>query len=685
MIEPSTNIHFDFILIGAGGAGMNIIYRLLKEGVLENKRLLILDPQEKSHNDRTWCFWARPDEAIPNDFGSVISKSWTHCALDDQLQPLNPYKYYHIRGIDFYNFIKEKIDRHDNISWLYKEASEVIANAGKLSLQADGQQFTANYIFDSRLKADQIEKLAGGKTIWQTFYGWRVKLSECLLNSEAFTMMDFNIPQMDSTQFIYMLPFDEDDMLIEVTRFDRNKMTQKEAELILSQRMSEFKVNYEIIEIEKGQIPMTLSLDPLVSSHSYECRHIPIGTAAGNVKSTTGYAFKSMFEHANQVVSAIVTDSKIPTPKRDQRYTFYDRLLLTILWHMPLWGKPIFTSLLSKVSTARVIKFLDEDTSVIEDIPILWSLPFRPFFKSLYINYIPSYFHSSRTFPIEVITVLLTIVLALFYQLSNQPPMWFGVTILSLGLLYPGIPHGACDHFAGGVKQMNIVNMAIFTVRYLLIMALILALWLISPSAGLLLFLLYSAWHFGETDVSNWASYHPATSWLYGSALLVFLLLSHPQDTIFYLDAFGVTGVESFILTYDTLLVFISLSALIVTGLLLPKRSRWSWGFTMVVVLGGVFMPLIPAFALYFIGLHSFRGWYHLKEGLNISSFNLFKKSMPFSFGAYAIFIILFLMSKTYNLDIEGYIPWVFIFIASISAPHIFLMHSFYKRQRKTQ
>ena len=61
-------------------------------------------------------------------------------------------------------------------------------------------------------------------------------------------------------------------------------------------------------------------------------------------------------------------------------------------------------------------------------------------------------------------------------------------------------------------------------------MALVVLLWLVSPIAGLVFFLIYSAWHFGETDLIEWQRSNAGLSFLWGTLLLGIVLLSHIEE-----------------------------------------------------------------------------------------------------------------------------------------------------------
>jgi lycopene beta-cyclase len=48
--------HYNYIIAGAGAAGLSLFMRLLQAPALQQQSVLIIDQQTKNSNDRTWCF-----------------------------------------------------------------------------------------------------------------------------------------------------------------------------------------------------------------------------------------------------------------------------------------------------------------------------------------------------------------------------------------------------------------------------------------------------------------------------------------------------------------------------------------------------------------------------------------------------------------------------------------------------
>ena len=71
MRTPSTDYDYDFIVAGAGAAGRSFVYHLLKSP-LRDSRVLLLDKEYKTADDRTWSFW----ETGEGPFEEIVHHRW---------------------------------------------------------------------------------------------------------------------------------------------------------------------------------------------------------------------------------------------------------------------------------------------------------------------------------------------------------------------------------------------------------------------------------------------------------------------------------------------------------------------------------------------------------------------------------------------------------------------------------
>ena len=113
-------------------------------------------------------------------------------------------------------------------------------------------------------------------------------------------------------------------------------------------------------------------------------RIMAIGTLAGLVKPTTGYAFQRIYADSRAIVDHLKMKGNPFYMKREKaRFAFYDHLLLYLLEQEGEQCHRIFESLFQHNSMRQVLKFLSESTSVWEDAKIFAYLPKGPFLKAL--------------------------------------------------------------------------------------------------------------------------------------------------------------------------------------------------------------------------------------------------------------------------------------------------------------
>lgn len=628
-----------------------------RSGLLAQKRVLVMEPAVKNSNDRTWCFWAQPNESIVRELGALMPGGWEHARTAQGPQSLAPYRYYHLRSADFYQHVRALLAACPQVDWLQAEVQSVVELPSHCQLQTTAGPFQALQVFDSRVPAGALNP----NGLWQSFFGLRIRLSAPKFDPNCMELMNFEIDQQGSTQFLYVLPFNKKEALVELTRFDRQLLQDSEARVLLEDWVGQQFGGFEVLESEQGRIHMQQALNARQPHHRHGQRLIPIGTAAGAVKASTGYAFKQMWEHAEAITKSMQTNQALPTAYHRPRHAFYDGLLLEILTRDARKGKSIFTALFKKVPLPQVFRFLDEQSGLRQELPILAALPWPTFISALFRKIL-------RSDVVVLLLMLLSVLLERHLPGLNHILL---AILMGFGLLFPGIPHGAVDHLLAAKDR----NLAFFVLQYLAIMGMVVLLWWQLPTWSLLAFLGYSAWHFGQTDAKLWQQPNSGWALAYGLLMLGFVLMSHPVETQYYLSALGSpTKVPpGWALPISLGLLLLSLA--------LPKPSRGSYATTLLVLLAGTQLPLLAAFGFYFIGLHSRRGWRHLRAGLGMSNVSLFRQALPFSVAAWLLFVGLGWAAGRYNLSFEGWIPAFFVFLAAVSAPHVLMMHRFYGRK----
>lgn len=377
LISPFGGQGADYIICGAGCAGLSLAMHMIQSEKFNDKKIIVVDKHPKQSNDRTWCFWQNENGL----FQQIVSKQWNKLWFygEEFSEQLNivPYQYKMIRGIDFYEYCFNEIGKHKNFDIVFGNVENIFSDE-KTGVVIDGKTVYADYVFNSLL----LEKPKLSKDeLWllQHFKGWIIETEEDLFDESAATFMDFRIDQNFGTAFCYVLPFNSKQALIEYTLFSADLLEQEQYDNGLQSYIEKvLKISsYKILEKEFGVIPMT--------NFRFTSRHnniINIGTAGGQTKGSSGYTFNFIQKHSKAIVDALITTGKPFVQTTAQRYHFYDSVLLNVLNDRSVTGKKIFTDLFKKNPTDKVFKFLDNETSVAEELKIISSLPTLPFLKA---------------------------------------------------------------------------------------------------------------------------------------------------------------------------------------------------------------------------------------------------------------------------------------------------------------
>ena len=140
--------------------------------------------------------------------------------------------------------------------------------------------------------------------------------------------------------------------------------------------------SYIVDEKEKGAIPMTCH--PFEKNNSNKI--INIGTAGGWTKPSSGYTFKFVDKNCEKVIKFLKEKKSSKKISFKTRHWIYDLIFLHVLYTKNNLGKNLFEKMFAKNKTELVLRFLDNDTSIKEEINIASSFPKILFTKSLFQN-----------------------------------------------------------------------------------------------------------------------------------------------------------------------------------------------------------------------------------------------------------------------------------------------------------
>jgi beta-carotene 15,15'-dioxygenase len=293
------------------------------------------------------------------------------------------------------------------------------------------------------------------------------------------------------------------------------------------------------------------------------------------------------------------------------------------------------------------------------------------------------------------ISVLLGLILLTWQFFQGILPQNVQIVFFVSLILLTGIPHGALDHLiqeATDKKFNRVYNSKMFSVKYLTIMAVYALAWVWFSGLSLMIFLIISAWHFGETDLEKApknALIWSFTRLIYGFYILAFILLTHIEEVRPIVNTM-VESQKSVMVFWNFVTMNVKqilyLLGLSFTTIFIIAQSKYLINFDKIrvfrlclILLISAYLPLLPAFSLYFGGWHALCAFdnihdYLRKDYPDLTFKLVYLKSLPFTFVS-IIFLFGFLWYCHVYTQSYNPFPILFIFISLITLPHLIIAH----------
>lgn len=318
------------------------------------------------------------------------------------------------------------------------------------------------------------------------------------------------------------------------------------------------------------------------------------------------------------------------------------------------------------------------------------------------------YFLSIFALPFNIITMIRIVLLMIGFLLMIAEqhimavPVKVQFIIFLTGIILLGVPHGAADLLVAarnteGSKQS--FSRLRFFVNYLGRLFLFAVILWFFPLAGNLLFIVFAAYHFGETDLCQFNTNNFAGKvfvFSYGLMILAVILMHHFEEVKPMLGAFD-AGVEHAgfinwldayryaILSFCGILFFASTFFYFVTHRSTQSgQGQFLIQFTLIVFIL-YNLPMLLGFTFYFIVWHSLLSLRNIVQYLRrdgLFSKGIIVKQVSFysllAMGGICLFGVMGFMFTDTNIMVV----YIFLGLAVLTAPHMQIMHDMYRTIR---
>ena len=252
------------------------------------------------------------------------------------------------------------------------------------------------------------------------------------------------------------------------------------------------------------------------------------------------------------------------------------------------------------------------------------------------------------------------------------------LVILTGAVMLAGLPHGALDPLVANylMGASSFRRRSLFYLNYLLKAGIAFMFWLWQPEIMLLLFLVFSAWHFSD----DWRETLPRAYQIgVGISMVVLPIFFRPLDTALLFSYLGADWPEPMIRSVS-FLPGIFCCVIMFLAIAYTTRNR-PWASVELLSLFGLAALTSPLifFSVYFCLLHSPRHIIKVVKVLKISARKALLYAIVFTF--LAVVVALFaLASRVEIASASGLTQAVFIGLFCLTVPHMFLIHRFQRK-----
>ena len=373
--HPSTPPDYDIAILGAGLAGLSLAVRLAAPRFAK-LRVLIVEPRTGYRRDRTWSGWT----LRPHPFAAAVTGRWDHWSVASEARQATlaspGLRYESIAADAFYRLALQRIRAAPHIELLLGTHASASDGENTATVTLPDRVVRASLAFDTRPPPG-----IGRHGLTQAFLGQEIRTNRPVFDPGAATLMDFRPAQPGAAparaaHFTYVLPSSPTQALVEDTWFSPPGFQPPDHRSAIRAHMAARHGvdHYEVLFEEQGALPMDPAFQPRQGR-----RLLPLGTAGGATRPSTGYAFNAIQARCDEIV-ADLDAGRHPAPARPRpaAVRMMDRVLLHLLERRPDQAPHVFTTLFARCPPAALVRFMNDAAGPADLVAVAAAIPFLP-------------------------------------------------------------------------------------------------------------------------------------------------------------------------------------------------------------------------------------------------------------------------------------------------------------------
>ena len=286
--------------------------------------------------------------------------------------------YHYIRGKDFYDDARARIQAHDAVQLQTGvRVRGVTYTSGGYVIETSEGRLTAGAVIDTRPTENTAPAL-----MYQCFLGAEITHpARHPKDADIAGLMEQMDHDADGFYFLYVLPLAPDRSLIEVTRFSKLSIQPSTLEAELSAAIIHRHGDAtDILRTEAGVLPMGLVH---AASPAAGPDHVFAGLLGGALRPASGYAFKRIQVWANTCARSIVAgQGVIAHPPEPAIRALMDRTFLQALRSHPERGPDFFMAMADRLRPDAFVRFMSDTATPPDLMTVVTALPPALFLKA---------------------------------------------------------------------------------------------------------------------------------------------------------------------------------------------------------------------------------------------------------------------------------------------------------------
>ena len=357
---------FDIGIIGAGLSGLTLGNSLLSKKI---KNFILIEKNTHLKNDKTYSFWSGPGLFdIKKSFSVKPKKEWSQIEIKVKNKSykidLGSYRYACYSSESILDELYKKITKEGIKVERGQSINHVKKNQQGWEIKLKNKKILLKNVIDSRPNKIFDDKYPSLK---QVFVGSEIISNQNIFDENVVTLMDFS-ESNKNVIFTYILPFSKNKALIETTFFS-SEINFKQVGKIHDLTLKKFDIK-EITRTEKAVLPMSPYID-----RKMEEQYFRIGNFGGASRPASGYAFTRIALWANQIKTKKEFCYDMIHHKENYLTNWLDKIFLSVLRSNPKKAPEIFKVFFTKVPISSVIRFLSDQSRLVDYFVIILKLP----------------------------------------------------------------------------------------------------------------------------------------------------------------------------------------------------------------------------------------------------------------------------------------------------------------------